>query len=329
MRFSILVPIYNAEDYLDELFESFDSQDFRDFEVVLIDDGSTDKSPAACDSYAASHPGTVVIHRPNAGRFSARVQAVSEASGDYLIFADADDRLKSYALSAVSEVIGRTGADMVLYNAEIFDENGTAPFFEHVLKEGVVADKNLIYDKLFFEYSLNSMCLRAAKRELFFPEKDYSAFYDCTVAEDLLQSVPLFMRAGTIYYLDRSLYEYRTTSGSTHRFNLQYYWNNKKINIEIRKELEDAGIPDLEEKAAFHILIAAYAGTTQLKFSDSFDDNLLERITSDEEFQAAWKLAWNGKFADRLNKKQKLILKLLHGKNFAAIRVLLALKGGK
>ena len=329
MRFSILVPIYNVGDCLNDMLASIDSQTFTDFELVLVDDGSTDGCQDVCDRYCQSHPKAHVIHKPNGGLISARRVGIADASGDYIIFVDADDMLKSNALEEINRVIDAYSSDVVIYNADIFDGNSRQPFFEHELPEGPVEDKKVIYDKLFLSYSMNSMCLKAMRRDLIDAGRDYSEFYDCTVAEDLLQSVPVYIAAENIYYLDKALYDYRTDSGMTHKCNPAYYSSNRRINLDIREKLKDEGIEDLEEKAAFHILIAAYAGTTQMKYAEKPDNSLLESIRTDSEFQRAWDLVWKSPYAGNFSKKQKLILKMLHDGNYGMIKLLLKIRGGK
>lgn len=328
-RFSIIVPIYNVEQYLPEMLESADRQFYRDFELVLVDDGSTDGCPALCDEYADTHSGTVVVHKPNGGLISARREGLKAASGEYIIFCDADDLLHDDTLESINTVIEDHGSDLVIYNADIFDGDTRQAFFEHELPEGPVACKSAIYDKLFLSHSLNSMCMKAMHRSIIDIDTDYSMFYSCTVAEDLLQSVPVVKNARSVYYLDKALYDYRISSGMTHKCNPDYYFSNLRINRHITDLLADEHIDDLEIKSALHLLIAAYAGTTQMKYADSFDPELLDRIRTDADFQRAWKMAWNSPYAAHLNKKQKLLLRLLYDRRYSLIRLLLAVKGGR
>lgn len=328
-RFSIIVPIYNVENYLPEMLKSADRQSYRDFELVLVDDGSTDGCPGICDEYKVLHPETRVIHKVNGGLISARREGLRASSGEYILFCDADDLLHNDALDSINDIIVRSDADVIIYNADIFDGDNRHPFFEHELPEGPVEDKNEIYNRLFLSHSLNSMCLKAMRREIMDIDTDYSSFYDCTIAEDLLQTVPVIKNAGLIYYLDRSLYDYRITSGITHKCNPDYYFSNLKINRYIVRQLEDEKILDLHVKAAVHLLIAAYAGTTQMKYAEVFDTALLDRIRKDEGFVGSWDLAWNSPYRKALSSKQQLLLRLLYGKHYSAIRLLLKIKGSK
>ncbi len=91
MVFSVVVPVYNVELYLKECVDSILSQTFTDFELILVDDGSKDESPAICDTYAEADSRVKVIHKENGGQSSARNLGVAHATGTYVIFLDSDD----------------------------------------------------------------------------------------------------------------------------------------------------------------------------------------------------------------------------------------------
>ena len=90
-KISVIVPVYNKEKYLNRCIESILGQTFVDFELILIDDGSTDNSGKICDEYAESDLRVVVIHKENAGVCSARNDGINKAVGDYIVFIDGDD----------------------------------------------------------------------------------------------------------------------------------------------------------------------------------------------------------------------------------------------
>lgn len=96
---SVIVPVYNTEPYLRECIESILRQSYTDFEVLLVDDGSTDDSGAICDEYAKKDNRIKVIHTKNMGVSSARNIGLDNAIGNWIIFADADDELYKDALN--------------------------------------------------------------------------------------------------------------------------------------------------------------------------------------------------------------------------------------
>lgn len=89
--FSIIIPVYNVEKYLNKCVDSVLNQTFTDFEVILVDDGSTDNCPAICDSYAEKDKRVKVIHKPNGGLINARKSGLEIADGNYIGFVDSDD----------------------------------------------------------------------------------------------------------------------------------------------------------------------------------------------------------------------------------------------
>lgn len=90
-KVSVIVPVYNAEKYLQECVDSILRQTLADLELILVDDGSTDSSPALCDWYAEQDARVKVIHKPNGRAASARNAGIRAASGDYVAFVDSDD----------------------------------------------------------------------------------------------------------------------------------------------------------------------------------------------------------------------------------------------
>lgn len=91
MRFSFIVPIYKVEQYLSLCIESILAQTYKDFEIILVDDGSPDNSPLLCDEWATKDSRISVIHKQNGGLSSARNEGLKKAQGNYIIFLDSDD----------------------------------------------------------------------------------------------------------------------------------------------------------------------------------------------------------------------------------------------
>ena len=119
MLFSVIVPVYNVEQYLERCVNSILRQTYTDFEVILVDDGSTDRCPALCDQYAAQDGRVRVIHKANGGLVSARNAGVLQARGDYICYVDGDDWADEKMLSFVSAKLAESPVplDMVLFAA--------------------------------------------------------------------------------------------------------------------------------------------------------------------------------------------------------------------
>ena len=115
-KFSIIVPVYNVEKYLDECVQSIVSQDFSDWELILVDDGSTDSSPALCDGYSAIDSRIITVHQKNGGASSARNNGIDSAHGSYIMFLDSDDYYNdTSALSLVNEKITQKNPDVIMF----------------------------------------------------------------------------------------------------------------------------------------------------------------------------------------------------------------------
>lgn len=114
MKLSVIIPVYNKADYIEDCLDSLLSQDCDSFEVVAVDDGSTDSSGAICDERAATERRLRVVHTANGGVTAARRTGVEQARGEYIVFVDADDRMAPRGLSTLLGAIERTGADEVV-----------------------------------------------------------------------------------------------------------------------------------------------------------------------------------------------------------------------
>ena len=144
--FSIVIPVYNVENYLRQCVESVLTQTFENIEVILVDDGSPDNCPAICDEYARQDPRVRVIHKANGGLSDARNCGIRAARGQYMLFLDSDDYWGDpEALETVHRRIGQYGesADMVMFQAQLIypdgtiipDKNGFPEHFNEMAKE--------------------------------------------------------------------------------------------------------------------------------------------------------------------------------------------------
>ena len=113
MKFSVIIPVYNGWEYLREGVDSVLAQTGADFEILLVDDGSTDgKSGALCDTLAHEHPDCIrVLHKPNGGAGDARNVALPLAQGEYVLFLDSDDTFAPETFSILTEHLARCPAD--------------------------------------------------------------------------------------------------------------------------------------------------------------------------------------------------------------------------
>lgn len=126
-KLSVIVNMFNEEEWLPRCVESIRSQDYEDWELLLVDDGSTDGTPALCDAYAAADPRVRVIHQANKGFSGSRNTGLNAATGDYVMLVDADDYIEPGTLAEAAAEIDKYGEpDLVIggLNWVIYDENG-------------------------------------------------------------------------------------------------------------------------------------------------------------------------------------------------------------
>ncbi|MBE5808163.1 MAG: glycosyltransferase family 2 protein [Clostridiales bacterium] len=176
---SVIVPVYNVAGYLDRCVESLLKQDTdRPYEVILVDDGSTDGSGEACDAYAREHPDRIVcVHKPNGGLSSARNEGVRHARGEWIVFVDSDDYVSSAYLSRLDGLRERFDADMSVISIQKTLEGHE--IFEHRprMEDFTLDKKQAFYEmyvvKRFSWYAYGKMYRREAVVKHPFPDGYY------------------------------------------------------------------------------------------------------------------------------------------------------------
>lgn len=218
MLFSVLVPAYNAAAYLAECLDSALAQTERDFEIIVVDDGSTDDTGEICERYHMLDPHCVrVIHQQNRGLILARRAGVAAAQGDYCVFLDADDTIAPDTLETVRETIGRTGADVVIYNFyNRYLPDETLDMATPVFADGTVfcgKGKCALYEKIISSWRLNNIWSKAMRTSLVKADDTlFERYAGNPHMEDLLQSLYPLTYANCVVYLAKPLYYYRRNS---------------------------------------------------------------------------------------------------------------------
>ncbi len=224
MKFSILVPVYNVEDYLEQCVDSLLSQDYSgEYEIILVDDGSTDSSGKICDKYACKNSEIIkVFHKRNEGLVSAREVGIANATGEACLFVDSDDFVEANLLSTLERAFdSNPGSDIIIYSYWYYND-GTKS--ERKLRlseiETVYEDekKNELYSNLLFSTNTTPIWTKAVRTKILRQDAtDYSLYYEKNMAEDWFRSVNLINIAKKIIYIDVPLYNYRTNAQSISR----------------------------------------------------------------------------------------------------------------
>jgi glycosyltransferase involved in cell wall biosynthesis len=123
MKFSIIVPVFNVKEYLGRCLDSLISQNFKDFEIVIVNDGSTDGSDKICNSYLKKYVNIKLINQTNSGLSSARNAGIKNSNGDYILFVDSDDYIESDTLSTLSKYLIDNKFDVIVGSAKVLVNN--------------------------------------------------------------------------------------------------------------------------------------------------------------------------------------------------------------
>lgn len=213
MRFSIIVPVYNVELYLDECVNSILSQSFSDFEVVLVDDGSRDNSGIMCDKFAQKDNRIKVIHQENKGLSGARNTGLNYAAGEYILFIDSDDFwIDSTFLERLDKYICDQKSDVVCFNYRKMYGDSFSPLYFQVNQDG---DFNFV-----IKNDIWTACAwnKAVKRELFLNNE--LRFIEGITSEDIDWCARLAKLTSSISFLNVCALIYRQREGSiTHSTN--------------------------------------------------------------------------------------------------------------
>lgn len=149
---SVIVPVYNAEEYLPACLDSILNQDLREIEVIVIDDGSTDESGKIADRYSAEDPRIRVIHQENAHLSASRNAGMQLATGEYIAFIDADDWIETDMFSSMYEVAEQDNSDVVVCSVTVEYTKDNRVYFEKVDRKYTERDQKNFYS-LFVELS--------------------------------------------------------------------------------------------------------------------------------------------------------------------------------
>ncbi len=209
MKLSIIVPVYNVEPYIEQCLESIHSQIFRDFECIMIDDGSTDKSGECCEAYARIDSRFHFIRQQNKGVNFARDTALHQATGEYIGFVDADDYIAENMFSTLMNSALENKADIVICNWWEIGEDFCKPFIHYTVAGSItkelamqyLASDNIsshLWNKIFKRHLLDEAKLLFTAKNM----GDYSWMHN------------IFHKAANFFYVDEKLYFYRYRADS-------------------------------------------------------------------------------------------------------------------
>lgn len=267
---SIIVPVYKVELYLEKCIKSILDQTYKNLEILLVDDGSPDRSGILCDDWAKVDSRIKVIHQENKGASAARNAALRVATGDYIGFVDSDDYVAPEMYEVLLNTIIQSGKKISCCGAyRAIDNKGLEPFSG--VKISGVLDIDTALDKLFY-WDLDTavwskLFERSIWKNVFFPEGE--------INEEFSILIPLFVKSGGVACTNQRLYYYRQNSTSV---TSTWIFNEKQVDVvykniyRMKKQLQEYGFSSLKSFRFF----SAYSAYNCVFFMEKHYEELGE-----------------------------------------------------
>ena len=239
MDVSVIIPVYNTEKYLSACIDSVLQQDNVSFEIILVDDGSTDSSANICDTYAKDYDNIKAIHIQNSGPATAKNIGLKHVQGNYIALTDSDDKMEPLMLFKMVSAGYKYDADIICCNYKQVDEQGHVSHLNSTNQQYILNhEEGLIH--FFSKDKIYSQCwTKLYKRQML---KDYNIENDpgLRTDEDFIFNIRAFVKAQTTVIVDEPLYEYTYRENSLARDffkkNISKYINNRIQRVKITQD---------------------------------------------------------------------------------------------
>lgn len=238
-KISVIVPVYNCEKYLNKCIESIINQTYKNSEIILVDDGSTDNSGNICDSYKDRDSRIIVIHKNNTGVSSARNEGLKVASGDLISFIDSDDYIDVGMFEHMMSVYNEQKCDIVICN---FDHGNN----EVIKRDNLITFSNKEYPQIsYYNKGISGfVCNKLYDKKVIFYQNNKHITFDenITIGEDDLFNYEILNKNEELKYCydNKVLYHYIINEGGAvnQKFNEKKlsYFSVKEREIEILKK---------------------------------------------------------------------------------------------
>ena len=253
MLFSICVPVYNVEKYLHECIQSLQCQTYDDFEIILVDDGSTDNSYQICIDYQSRDHRIKAFTKANGGQISAREFAFERVSGDVILCVDSDDFIEANTLEVLNKYFENENTDCIYFNWQRTYNGKILNNKKIIEQQEIIVGQSNILKKVCSNAYYNSMCLKAFKKK-FLPKRKLNDFYKIRHGEDLIQTLDVLESVQSVLFIPEVLYNYRiNTQSVSFNYSIEKYRIEnavrpyvysylKKKNIFSKKDWDDYGL---------------------------------------------------------------------------------------
>lgn len=299
-KVSIVVPIYNGEKYIDNCINNIKRQTYQEFELILVDDGSTDNTAKICDSYAEDDKRIKVIHQKNKGLSAARNAGTRSALGEYLVYVDVDDDITNSLLEDNVLLAVKNDADVVMYNFWYYNVD-TKEKKENLIGEGFVGNSEEFF-KNFLIKALSHEVFNAPWNKLyklsFLRDNNLKFFEEYPIYEDIIFGTKMFQFAEKIVVNDNMYYVYYVrSSGSLITKYVDGYFKSVSKFYSNALDYCSKYQENEEQKKKFAGLYVRLVTTNlkQISCNDKLDkeqkQELISNICNDELFRSALKTA--------------------------------------
>lgn len=316
--FSIIVSIYKVEKYLRQCVESILNQTYRDFELILVDDGSPDLCPQICDEYAARDSRVRVIHKENGGLVSTRKVGVANARCEYICFVDGDDFVCDDMLQTYVNTLDKKDVDIICGGYTAYYEGRTScvnqkipvGFYENEELQDI-RGKMLSVSPFFSFYIHPSLCIKCFRKSIV--TEAYNNMPDgISLGEDAAVSYPAILEARSIAVIDYHGYMYRQNPESmTHIYDKNLFVKTRNLLSYLREVEKTKGWHSNGQIDSYGFFLLLLAKNNELIYNNTADGyfakrrNLIKYI-KDEQFRVS---VSNAKISGTKNKLVRLFFK--------------------
>ena len=257
---SIIMPVYNAEKYLCKSIDSILGQTFTEWELILVDDGSADNSPAICDEYSNKDKRIKVLHKKNEGVAIARKEGCEASTAERICFVDSDDTLDSNCLNKCMQILEVHNVDILVFGS-IWCIEGTGKKSVHNPKYEGFYDKNRIVKDIYPE-------LIQTEKAGYYPQSVWGSIYKrdsivpymisdrrAEVGEDGACVIPAIYHSESMFFVREPLYNYRVNADSVTGGRRVFNWDNPEAiahHLETTIDIDKAGFRDQLNRRLCH-----------------------------------------------------------------------------